>query len=101
VIGFRAWVARGSKLTALGGEEEWPVGVCAARCREDAHHTPPVSGCGCGIYAVHDPAACIERGTVVGAILAWGRLEVHHEGFRAEYARPVALARGGVERCMA
>ncbi|MFM8520047.1 MAG: hypothetical protein ACKOB2_06585, partial [Solirubrobacterales bacterium] len=29
---------------------------------------------------------------------AWGRMEVHEDGFRAEYARPIALfARSGAE----
>jgi hypothetical protein len=33
-------------------------------------------------------------GWVAGAVVAWGRLEVHANSFRAEYAKPVAIIRG-------
>jgi hypothetical protein len=35
---------------------------------------------------------------VVGIVEAWGKVQVHREGFRAEYARPVALLLIGPER---
>jgi hypothetical protein len=37
-------------------------------------------------------------GWVAGAVVAWGRLEVHANSFRAEYAKPVAVIRGPNER---
>jgi hypothetical protein len=37
-------------------------------------------------------------GWVAGAVVAWGRLEVHANSFRAEYAKPVAVIRGPHER---
>jgi hypothetical protein len=37
-------------------------------------------------------------GWVAGAVVAWGKLEVHANGFRAEYAKPVAVIRGPNER---
>ena len=33
----------------------------------------------------------INSGLVGGAVLAWGRLTIHQEGFRGEFARPLAL----------
>ena len=50
----------------------------------------------CGLHALHDPAdrRLALRQPTVGAIAAWGELEVHAAGFRAEYARVIALAYG-------
>lgn len=78
-------------------------------------HTAPGADCGCGIYAYHEPGirrpdamsramnglmrSLASGGTVsarpievAGAIAAWGGMEVHRDGFRAEKARVVALA---------
>jgi hypothetical protein len=69
-------------------------------------HDAPVQDCTCGLYAFHaippgwftgglraptfNPAGGIAGGA--GAVItAWGRIEVHHNGFRAEYAQIVAL----------
>jgi hypothetical protein len=63
----------------------------------------PVADCSCGIYAFHpwSPAFQPERisgrqvrdgvWTVWGEVEAWGELEIHEDGFRAEYARPVTI----------
>lgn len=72
-------------------------------CRE-----APTSKCECGFYALHSPsdfwygkpatslwASAVSPDTdlcISGVIVAWGALEVHHEGFRAQHARIVALA---------
>ncbi len=53
---------------------------------------PPTRRCSCGLYARHDPPFVPGAGWVLGAVVAWGRLEVHHDGFRAEQARVVAFA---------
>ena len=67
-------------------------------------HLAPHPDCSCGIYALH-PARLdarrdllgklsrCENSGVIGAIEAWGRIEVHASGFRAERARPIALYR--------
>lgn len=56
--------------------------------------------CGqCGLYAYHDALGELsaEEGPfgntewVCGAVAAWGKLEVHKDGFRAEFAEIVAL----------
>jgi hypothetical protein len=55
----------------------------------------PAIGCGCGIYAYHDVQTmlgAIDQHMVGGAILCWGRLLIHPEGIRAEFARPLALS---------
>lgn len=70
----------------------------AAPATAEAKHQAPHSGCQCGLYALHalpagwdsfDPDTPI----VPGAVAVWGKLEVHADGFRAERARPVVLAR--------
>ena len=63
----------------------------------DARHRAPEPKCRCGLYAWHEPDQLAgfvgQRGELVyGAIVAWGRIEVHSDGLRAEYAEPVVLA---------
>jgi hypothetical protein len=65
-------------------------------------HHAPAPDCGCGFNAYHEPrgrlGTSVRGGTtlmVAGAIRARGHIEVHHEGFRAQYAQPIALAYGG------
>ncbi len=75
------------------------------------HGIAPHRDCNCGIYAFHrppqldditkfsarmsiptrapDPLSKPEA--VAGAMIAWGKIQVHVEGFRAQYARPVAF----------
>jgi hypothetical protein len=69
-------------------------------------HDPPDPDCACGIYAHHPlvsdhlfprrrPRRLGRRlggGVLVtGLIEAWGRIELHGDGFRAQYARPFVL----------
>jgi hypothetical protein len=100
----------------------WTPGVNHAECRRSAYeysalvpntwaastglnrvqpsrsaHAAPHHRCHCGLYAWHDPARLpgasgFAAEYVYGAILAWGRIEVHGDGLRAEYAEPVLLA---------
>src|SRR5438045_1621131 len=65
----------------------------------------PALDCSCGAHAYHELEAMIlqvqrlghfrplgdRRILVGGAVLSWGRLVIHPEGFRAQYARPLAL----------
>jgi hypothetical protein len=72
-------------------------------------HEAPAPGCHCGLYALHAPtfwygpdATRAQGGLlgrhpasgcyVAGLVAAWGRMEVHADGFRAERARVVAIA---------
>lgn len=63
-------------------------------------HDAPHPDCQCGLYALHAPEFMSrwhqgEPLMVHGAVLGWGRMEVHHEGFRAQYAQPVMLTFDG------
>jgi glycine cleavage system H lipoate-binding protein len=106
VVGYRAWhvaddgLLRPWTFTAL----PWEPGVNRAVCARDHRHRPPVGDCMCGLYALTDPGdrrLDFRADQAVGAIAAWGDLEVHRTGFRASEACIVALtlpARVGVDR---
>ena len=106
VIGYRAWhlgddgVLKPWTFTAL----PWSAGVNRAVCARDDRHRPPVADCMCGLYALADPSdrrLHLQGEQIVGAIAAWGDLEVHRTGFRAQEACIVALAlpdRAGVDQ---
>src|SRR5262249_27963483 len=92
----------------------WSSGgkTTAARCvRSPSPHKGPApeGGCCCGLYSVHPWAASGEEGSsllvsgpselgIVGLVEAWGIVQLHPEGFRAQYARPAALALLGFPR---
>jgi hypothetical protein len=67
-------------------------------------HAPPHKDCQCGLYARFDLATCDDRHQsdiyplVGGAIAAWGDLEVHRDGFRAQRACVIALALTGEKK---
>ena len=61
----------------------------------DAEHESPDPRCQCGIYGYWTPGPRSWFGEAYwceGVITAWGRVEVHRDGFRAEHARVEALA---------
>jgi hypothetical protein len=109
VVGYREWVLIGDDIFSPLARTRWdshPMRAeCLARCRRagglwrrpSQHLGPaPDSNCVCGIYAVfalhprrgRDPLALVR-----GAVVLWGRIEVHAgAGMRAEFARIVALA---------
>ncbi|WCB93591.1 Glycine cleavage system H protein [Baekduia alba] len=97
VVGYRAWhieddgLLRPWTFTAL----PWEPGANRAVCARDVRHMPPVADCMCGLYALTDPGdrrLDFRADQAVGAIAAWGDLEVHRTGFRAEQACVTALA---------
>jgi glycine cleavage system H lipoate-binding protein len=106
VVGYRAWhveedgLLRPWTFMAL----PWQPGANRAVCARDVRHSPPVADCMCGLYALTDPAdrrLDFRADQAVGAIAAWGDLEVHRSGFRAEHACVTALAlpdRAGFEQ---
>lgn len=111
VYGLRSWAVASKEgedgLEAPFTGVRWPSGgdPIEARCLASADHQPPSAECTCGIYAFHpgedsarelywalrqdprNPSAV----HAIGIVEAWGSLEVHDSGFRAEYARPHAL----------
>lgn len=111
-IGFRLWrieeMLTGPRLASPYRHCVWvPHVALEAECREEsgiarlskAHRQAswmaPLSDCSCGIYAYHEPErmlCAIADGLVGGAVLCWGRVVIHNEGLRAQFARPLALA---------
>jgi hypothetical protein len=99
VVGYRAWqLAPGGVLfpLALPAAPPWEPAVNRAHCfasRLDAH-AAPASHCTCGLHALHDPHdGRLRLGhPAVGAIAAWGEIEIYAAGFRAEYASVITLA---------
>ncbi len=101
VYGLRTWTVAGpagaERLTGPQRGTPWPVGgALAARCEQTPGHAAPAPGCRCGIHAFHPrPAAARRllqsRSEVAGIVAAWGSVEVHEDGLRAQHARPHAL----------
>jgi hypothetical protein len=98
VAGYRAWqLGPGGVLfpLALPAAPPWEPAANRARCfaGHDAH-AAPATHCTCGLHALHDPDdGRLKLGhPAVGAIAAWGEIEVYAGGFRAEYASVIALA---------
>jgi glycine cleavage system H lipoate-binding protein len=102
VLGFRYWaIGSGGALLSVSARSPWEPGVNRAQCpnlRRD--HEAPGTVCRCGFNAFHRPPRKDlpkNRYYAVGAIAAWGEIEVHARGFRAEYACVTALALLGTE----
>jgi hypothetical protein len=119
VIGFRNWKAYFEEDGSynLRGEYYsrglWQPGVNRAVClysdpliRTLRACDSPGNECRCGLYAMHDLQNTMGRLdltememfkeprtyiSVSGIIQAWGKMELYQDGFRAEYATPIAL----------
>lgn len=112
ILGFRtnyiAGLATGSGpalcLQSMRGTHQWQPGVNASRCLRgyDNSHQAPARGCTCGFHAWHDlrPLECLDelsasayvmlRVILVG-VAASGTVQIHRRGWRAQFARIVAL----------
>jgi hypothetical protein len=102
IYGLRSWRVAGprgsERLVAPHRGTRWPTGgeLLAAECPAGLGHIPPEPGCGCGVHAWHPSLgtarrACGYRREVPGILEAWGAVELHADGFRAERGRPHAL----------
>lgn len=127
VIGYRAWlVEAGSgryQLTGVLAPIPWagaPNAWTAAVCRPEPGTASPVvpharadvphPDCTCGLYAYHIlavggyddrlvPPDGEDFGIVWGAVVGAGRVLTYGTGWRAQFARPVAMLEGsGAER---
>jgi hypothetical protein len=111
---WRVWAQPHPRLAAISRHVPWAAGTNRFHCVRNwtragdrwglaryaallapAHHTPHAS-CHCGLHALHrphvtEPGIPPQPMIVHGAIQAWGEVEAHRDGFRAEYARIVAL----------
>ena len=108
IIGYREWVLVGDEILSPLARTPWAAGPmqaeCLPSCREaqglwrkaEAHsEPPPAAGCVCGIYALFTPSRSRGRERIAlvrGAVVLWGRIELHRRGMRAEFARIVTLA---------
>ena len=108
IYGLRTWRVRWSAerpiLSGVFQSTAWAGGLEAtrARCRgKGRNHEAPAPGCRCGIYGMH-PSQIGEwfemtrrpfdwGPSVHGIVEAWGRVELHEDGFRSEFARPFAI----------
>ena len=108
IIGYREWVLITDEILSPLARTPWGAGPMRAECLPDCrraqglwrtastHLEPaPAHGCVCGIYALFTPQQSRGRerlAVVRGAVVLWGRIELHQRGMRAEFARIVALA---------
>lgn len=108
VVAFRAWRVVDGVLLSPYIPCRWDGPVMRAQCYPanrtlefgrgwlSAPHDAPHADCRCGIYGYHRPGVQAYYGEwewVDGIVIAWGRIEAHRDGLRAEHARVCALAR--------
>ena len=104
IHGVRAWTFEGERIFGWMQGPPWEPGGegTRARCLSGGRHVPPGADCGCGLHGFHPWSPLAQRALgaaeerdglqhVAGIIEAWGNLEIHADGFRAEQARPVAF----------
>jgi hypothetical protein len=114
LVGFRQWGTRGGGLYSgifVAGRfvpnpalaqvapratpSPWPTDDArVAKCFAMKGHEAPHRDCRCGYaayYALPDEPDLPTRQAVWGAVVAWGRIIECERGFRAQFARPVAL----------
>lgn len=103
VYGLRTWTVRGERpderlAGAYRDAAPWPAGGAwlEASCPGPEGHSAPAPQCSCGVHAWHPRRRAARRilagrGEVPGIVEAYGAIEVHEDGFRAERARPYAL----------
>lgn len=108
IVAFRKWMLVGDELLSPLARTPWGAEPLRARCLprpswvgRNWHRVSPHSGpapdpaCTCGLYALFAPHRLWGSrgpGLVPGAVVLWGRIEIHDGGMRAECARIVALA---------
>jgi hypothetical protein len=101
VSGFRDWHVKADGLCSPRTGVPWSGRVLQAECRPRTAddlirpaHRAPGHECGCGIHAYYEPSdetSKISYTGVSGIVSAWGDVEIHAGGFRAEFARVEAL----------
>lgn len=97
IIGYRQWRLVDGALASVFNDTRWEHAQITARCDSREHHPElvPDHACSCGVYAYYDPcprtASAVTRDLVGGAVILWGRVELHGTGLRAEHAQIVAF----------
>jgi hypothetical protein len=111
IVGFRGWKVteetKWIKLTPFSKPRKQVTGVVLnaagyhgawngreptmAKC---ANHKAPNISCACGLYIYKQPDWMDyggNAGEVQGAVVAWGHMVEHQEGFKAEWAQPIFI----------
>lgn len=88
VCGVRSWQAVPDLVSGDWCLLKWSPGKNEATCLHSPLHKPPMDGCGCGLYAYHEVSKFDSNGVygdIWGSVIAWGKLRVTKDGFRAQY----------------
>lgn len=92
LLGFRAFSQSGDGWVGAYRGHRWEAGPNQAECGEANDHLSPDPGCHCGMYAYHSPAKAADfQGPVVAAVIGWGRVCVHSDRWRSQYAQVIAV----------
>ena len=114
VIGYRSWRLEDYLLhSPYLPDKPWREATQHARCERSFTYAglphlrgAPAEKCKCGLYAQHLPPPRIGASYpadrpisthfhrncyVAGAVVAWGRIQVHQTGIRAQHMRILAL----------
>lgn len=98
VVGFRQWRLNGDTVRSLFQDDVWAGATLTAFCSTGRHpdHLAPVNDCSCGTHAWYTPCprlgSAATSSLVAGAVVLWGRIELHATGMRGQHCRIVALA---------
>jgi len=102
VYGLRTWTVAGERGSErLAGPHRgvpWPTGGEWLDATCELGHAAPAGGCQCGVHAWHPRRRWARRilatrDDIPGVVEARGAIELHHDGLRAQRARPYALVR--------
>ena len=114
ISGYRRWDVKNNRLypiTSAAIYRSWEREGSQAKCGSISHHHTEIPGvnCTCGFYSYktlkaqrkgekENPFLTIIRPLrlhfgyeVKGITIAWGTVVLHKDGWRAEYAKPIAL----------
>lgn len=113
VYGFRSWGLSNGCLSSLNYKLDWKPGeMVVAECKRCAQ-PPSLDRCGdygrgCGIYASHrvENLSFLHWQSFIrpfwGVVEGWGKVVWHKDGWRAKFARVLALIdTGPISRTMA
>jgi hypothetical protein len=85
-------------LYSLIHDEKWRSGINYALCNnKTTNHDAPGGDCKCGLNAFNNLSDADEyesfddARSILGAVAGWGNLEIHVNGWRSEFATPLAL----------
>ena len=98
VVAFRCWaLEEGGELHSIHVAHVWTPGVNSAICKRGRPHRAPHVECECGLHANHQFNDAIPTFpmAVLGAVRAWGDVQIHSDEIRAQHAEVIALMSGG------